>query len=237
VASQGIAEANQKFNLRHLHTDYYVAFSPRDAAIYEELDRVPKQSIFVTGYPEFDKYLQWTGEPETRSRPYFLLIDQPWADNPYGQIYFTRDEAVAFYRRLAECCGGQGAQLTVKLHPESYRSDWLPDHPNIVWIREHPEMMALVEGSLGCFGFSSTLLLPIVPRKKITTFRVAGSSLQNELEEFGVSPSLNPHTFTCDEIFSRERKVPEKQVEAFVRHFLFSDDGGAQERLEKVILG
>jgi hypothetical protein len=217
--------------------DRYICYTRNSASLYVEEDGAREEDLLIIGMPETDKFFAPHPEPQCAEK-YYLMIDQPFADDAYAQTGIGRQTVVAFYEKLNAFCIQKGRRLKVKLHPDSYGRDWLPQHPNIDWFRD-TDVAALVLCAEACFGTESTLLMPIIFLKKTCLFRIPhpfpASRIQDDLERRGVVLLLEFDTFKPEEInfdaFCRDSGA----LADYARDYLYRADGRSTERLARVL--
>jgi hypothetical protein len=212
--------------------DFYICYSEQNALIHRETDKPPRSKFRYIGNPELDEYFQFT-EHNRPTHNYFLLIDQPFADNKYGEHICTRTQMIAHYHSLSSYCNAREARLIVKLHPESYDSEWLPDNDNITWIRDTNELPGLILGARGCFGYFSTLLMPAIYFNRCILFKVSDNEMQVDAEKLGLIQLIDFFTYTISE-FDWEI-VSKAQLDVFVQKYLLLADGKSVDRLREII--
>jgi len=221
---------------------FYICFTVRNATLHRELDHPSPDRMHVIGIPEYDKFFAAreaagvTPGDEPAGARYYLLIDQPLAENGWGLRFTTRDVMVAFYHRLAEFCVRDGARLKVKLHPETYGSDWLPDEPDIEWV-EDADVVALIRGSAGCFGMASSLVLPAIVLGRVCLFDAYPSSLLDDLRARGIVPVLPFPDFDPGAVHFAAPAADSEAMSAFVDAYFGRADGRATARLRGILEG
>jgi len=225
----GSLKASKMIRFKSRMPDYYLVYTQLNAQIHKELDRVKPEQLIPFGNLEFDDFLN----RETSSTPlldYFLLVDQPFADNRFGEHIVSREEKSKFLIKLNEYCKQQQKRLLVKLHPESYGSMWFPEDENITYVREHADLHHLIVNSVGCFGFFSTLMIPAAYLKPVLLFKVTYSIFTDAMEEMGMCRVLSYFDFTSDQIdFS---PLENRDFPRFKESYLYKDDCQSLERLK-----
>ncbi len=211
--------------------DKYICYTHKNATIHRELDRVPEHRLVYIGNPELDTYLIPSPSPKS-DRPYFLHIDQALAENSFGEETVSIEAMQRFYSKINQYCKTNGAKLKIKLHPESYRSQWLPADPNIEWIRDTEDMPTLIQHARGCFGFYSTLVLPAIFWNPTVLFKSSDSDLQEVAVGMGVVQLLDLYTFEPGDI--RFDKGPGRS-KAFIDSYFHAEDGKSLDRLKNVL--
>jgi hypothetical protein len=213
----------------------YICFTERNATIYRELDHARSDNFHLIGIPEFDRFfcdLSPSGFAD--EAPYYLLIDQPLAENSWGTPTVGREEMLRFYGKLIAYCKSQGARLKIKLHPESYRCSWLPEDNSVEWIRD-ADLVSLIRGAKACFGMFSTLVLPAAVLKPLCLFDVKPSSMVTDLYQRGIASVLSFLNFEPSDIrFCQiDRSAP--AFPRFVEDYFFRMDGRSTDRLAEVL--
>jgi len=178
--------------------DRYLCFSPFNAIIHKETDRVKDTSISYIGSIELEKYLK--SEAPLSRNPYYLHIDQALAENSFGEETVSKKSMIDFYLKLNEFCLSKSTQLLIKLHPESYLAEWLPENENIIYVKQIENLNQLIQSAKGCFGFYSTLIIPAVYWRPTVLFKVQYSGLQSKLREICGAQILPFKVFNPQEI-------------------------------------
>lgn len=169
---------------RHLplklkRADHYLCYSPYNATIHKETDRISEDEIIYIGSPDLVPYLQ--EEEELIEDHFYLHIDQALAENSLGEETLSKKEMIGFYLKLNEFCLSKKAKLYIKLHPESYQSEWLPQHENIQYLRQVENFNRIIQSAQGCFGFYSTMIIPAIYWRPTILFQIFYSGLHENL--------------------------------------------------------
>ncbi len=213
----------------------YICFTERNAVIYRELDHARPDQIHVIGIPEYDRFFATVRSDDgADERPYYLLIDQPLAENSWGIPSVSRDDMIRFYRKLIAYCKSQNARLKIKLHPESYNCEWLPEDEGAEWVREE-DIFHLIRGSTACFGMFSTLVLPAAVLKPLCLFDAKPSSMVNDLSQRGLAFVLDFFSFEPSDIQFRQIKKTGAEFARFVQDYLYKMDARSGDRLAEVL--
>lgn len=221
------------FNFSGKKPSFFICFSPRNAIIHQQLEKAKPSELLFIGSPELDRYLMPASLPAAEQERFFLHIDQAFAEHSMGEELASREKMTAFYLTLNNFCLKHQARLYIKLHPESYKTTWFPQHPNIVYLKHVPDFNAYIQGALGCFGFYSTMVIPAVYWKKVNLFRLNYSFLQEQLEHLGIARVLDFWRFDESEIsFDFEKS----QIAAFEREFFYKTDGKSLDRLREILM-
>ncbi|MEX2140293.1 MAG: hypothetical protein WD894_13595 [Pirellulales bacterium] len=214
----------------------YICFTERNGTIYRELDHAQPDQIHVIGIPEYDRFFRSPSSPHEPAdeAPYYLLIDQPLAENSWGTPTVSREDMIRFYEKLIAYCKSQNARLKVKLHPESYSCGWLPEDDKVEWIRE-ADVVSLIRGAKACFGMFSTLVLPASVLKPLCLFDVKPSSMVTDLSQRGMAAVLDFFKFAPSDIHFHQIEHTGPNFPRFVEDYFFSLDGGSADRLAEVL--
>jgi hypothetical protein len=211
----------------------YICYHPQNALIHVQTDKATDDKLLYIGNPEFDKFYNYKRQQNPVER-YYLLIDQPLSDNRYGEHICTQAQMTEHYLRLNQFCMAQNAKLYVKLHPESYNSYWLPQHPNIKWISDHNNLPELVLSSEGCFGYFSTLLVPAIYFARVVLFKVSNNEMQDDTSRLKLCQLLDFFSYTIEQIdFS---SIVKDHLDLFVRKYIYFDDGNSSDRLKRILI-
>lgn len=212
---------------------YYICYTPQNAIIHRQLDNPPDHKFLYIGNPEMDEFLtnNHSAKPEY---VYYLLIDQPLADNRYQEHVVTRQQMIDHYTRLNEFCLQKSARLVVKLHPESYHSNWLPVHENILWLKDYNNLPGLLLQAEGCFGYFSSLVTPAIVFNRVVLFQVSNNELQQDAKSLGLVQLLDFFSYQVNQIdFDRIRK---DDLNIFAGKYLYFNDGNSIDRLKRILL-
>lgn len=198
--------------------DKYLCFSPSNATIHLETDRVSSKRITYIGSFELMKYIE---RSEKRFfEKYYLHIDQALAENSFGEETVSREQMINFYLKLNDFCLTQSAKLYIKLHPESHNCSWLPQDDNIVYLRKVDDFNVYVQSAIGCFGFYSTMIIPAVYWRPTILFNLGYSGLQEALVRDIKIECLDFGNFeSSDLIFKKEPSDHIRQIimEKYIR--------------------
>ncbi len=229
-------EALKKAPSKYCRPDKYLVFTKDNASIYTERDQVSPDDLIEIGNPEMDEYFNYKPLHIPEDNAYYLLIDQPWSEvKDYNSPGFgiSKEQTNSFYKELAEYCEYYATKLKIKLHPYSYSSTFLLNHPNIEYIHD-VDIVPLIMDSRGVFGFNSTLTLPAIYFKKSCLFRIwEESSYQNDIEALGVAQVLEYHGFTKEKINFEQIDKTQSAISQFVQKYFHQADGNAVERLKQ----
>lgn len=228
--SQRFADRWVRFNARM--PDFYICYTEQNSLIHRQTDAPLPSKFRYIGIPELDEF--FVARRSSPHHRYFLLIDQPFADNRYGEHICSREQMIAHYETLNNYCVANGARLVVKLHPESYHSDWLPDHENITWLRDTAELPDLVLNAEGCFGYFSTLLLPAIVFNRCVLFRVSENEMQRDAHRFGLAALIDFFNYHPDDF--RWDRLSKEGLNEFVQKYLLFADGKSVDRLRDILL-
>jgi hypothetical protein len=217
-----------KFSLRC--PDLYLLFSRQNFSYYQYRDGISPDSVIYFGNPYLDDFIQELDTANHREDiPYYLLLDD-------GQIEIfgiTAAQKNEFFRKLNEFCRNKGSRLLIKLHPFDYGRKDLYQHENITYF-ESANIAELIGGAAGCFAISTSLMFPLIIAGRAIIFKVAGSTVQDVLAEFGVR-FLDYLNFSPDDIDFSAFQIKNEVREAFIEQFLYKNDGKALDRLKKIL--
>ncbi|RNI25755.1 polysialyltransferase family glycosyltransferase [Rufibacter latericius] len=215
--------------------DKYICYTPKSAIIHFEIDKAAPQDVFYIGNPEFDTFLQTWDSLQPINEEYYLHVDQAFAGSRFGERMVTKEEMISFWFKLNAFCMNKNARLKIKLHPENFKSDWLPTHPNIDWIKESNEIERLIKSSKGCFGFFSTLIIPAVYFKKTILFKLSDSEIQNDMLKMGMIRLLDFSKFNSEDIEFDSFVKKQDDLNVFEKNYFYKIDGKSLERLSCIL--
>lgn len=212
---------------------HYLCFSEISARHYKELYGLHDREISYIGIPSFDDLFLAinNAKHEAPAEKYYLLIDTSFIDY-YKPI---SDETIQrCYQVLKEYCRQRQAKLYIKLHPRNYSNPGLHDDDSIRFVRnmEMNGLAGLIVHAEGCFGFYSTLTMPVA--FTIPTIQVKYDDVfEKNLVENGITPVLDFYTFGVADIAFNSTACTDEELK---RKFLFSTDGKAVERIKQILL-
>lgn len=216
----------------------YLGFTMYNMRIHFEREKISKNEVEIIGNPYFDDILQFNPEKNVTAERYYLLIDQPLAENSFGFMFNTGISKVQvneFYSKLNEFALKNNAKLYIKLHPGSYKSTFMLQHENIIYFKD-ADNVQLIHNSLGCFGCSSTLMIPVLYIKPTVLFTYNNIDDVENMAQFGLAKVLDLVTFEVSDIeFIDKSNDPVKRQE-FIDKFLYNPEINATDNLKKVLL-
>ena len=201
--------------LKIKRADLYLCYSPFNATIHKETDRIDDNRIKYIGSPELMHYLE--AETDLIDEAFYLHIDQALAENSFGEETLSKEVMQEFYLKLNAFCMENEAKLYIKLHPESYGSTWLPEDANIVYLRHCDNFNRVIQSAIGCFGFYSTMIIPAIYWKPTILFRIQYSALQEEIEKIGAAQVLNFWDFNSSDLKFHESNLKDQIKERFIQ--------------------
>jgi hypothetical protein len=208
----------------------YICFSPYNSTIHKEVDKIGEQRIEYIGSPELVNYL--IEENNLIQEDFYLHIDQAFSYNSFGEETVSKEEMIKFYMNLNEFCLSKNAKLYIKLHPESFNSNWLPKHENIVYLRKVDNFNLYIQSAIGCFGFYSTMVIPAVYWKPTILFNIFYSGLQEALNDIGHVKILDFYNFSSDDL-----KCPQYYMETdkIFNRFIYKKEKESIKSLKKIL--
>lgn len=216
-----------------LRPDFYICFSEYSSKHYEQLYQLLPGQIRLTGFICFDDLFK-TEPDSSEQENYYLLIDTNFEEykKPISQQQIKR-----CYEELNAYCRNTNAQLKVKLHPWSYKYDIQLADKSVQFYRtvDAPDLYKLIVNAKGCFGFYSTLTLPIAAIKPLIQIRYDNVYLQF-LDEQGITKSLDFFSFSAGDIKFDDTNGKDPVIQKAKEHLLYKTDGRAVERLKQIIL-
>lgn len=222
------ALATTRFRLRK--ASRYLLFSVQNLQYWEQFDGVDeKKDVTYVGNPHLDNLVQLQSAGNTDN--YYLLLDEGIIEVSFD---ITLEQKNAFTLKLNEYCISKGAKLFVKLHPFDYERTDLVQHPNITYIKA-ANISELVQGARGCFGISSTLVIPLIPQKRILLFKIDNNPFQDELYRYSPSIFLDYNQFLPEDIRFEQITFDNEKLDAFIYKFLYKNDGRSLERIREAM--
>lgn len=229
----GTNYALKLFNLNWRKSQKYICYTMFNARIYKERDRITEHKLVEIGNPHYDQFFQTKENFPVYTDKYYLLIDQPFAENSFNEFDISKSEMNAFYSKLNEFCISKNAKLYIKLHPESYNSTFMLQHENIKYFKDI-QLEPLIRSSEGCFGSFSNILLPALLIKKCILFKSISSKTQDDIVDMGMADLLDFKGFSINQIDFSHVKDNSNEDE-FVRKYFYLNDGMSIERLSKIL--
>ena len=232
----GAGEAASRYSFPARIPDHYVMFSPESARMRQQIDGVDLSQIACIGVPEYDDIFSRVtpGNPTSGS---LLLLDSPNAENRWNAITTTKEEKARFLALLAGSAAQLALPLRVKLHPETYGAHWLPALPNTTYV-EDGDIAAELQASALCVGFDSMLMVPAVWLRPTVLVRLRPSRLVDAAERSAAAIVLTSLDDIDEGVLQRASSELGERLDQrrnFVREFASSTDGGAIERLRKLL--
>lgn len=217
-----------------------IQLSPHNAIVDKQIHHLSTDDRFIyIGHPFFDKILGQLSSPTTfffEKDRYFLLIDFPNTDNSIAFKTLTRDGKHRFYQKLSASAKSFGCRLKIKLHPASFTSPNNYQDENIDLIYD-ADIAPLLLNAEKCFSFYSTLIIPIIFKKRFCYLFDMGMriALQDELVELGVAKMLNAKDFDSADLMN-SIQTSEKGYQTFIERYLYFTDGSSTERLKNILI-
>jgi hypothetical protein len=212
--------------------DYYLCFSEISDGHYRYIYGLNDAEIKYIGIPSFDKLFREldSAKHEHNGERYYLLIDTSFID--YHKD-ISDDQIYRCYNTLKEYARQHNARLYIKLHPRNYGNEGLHDDETISFVRnaEMKDLARLIVNALGCFGFYSTLTMPIaftIPTIQIKYDDIYEKGLANN----NITPVLDFYTFKAGDIHFEYAN----NGEALKTKFLYATDGRSAERIKDILL-
>jgi hypothetical protein len=216
--------------------DHYVAMSPESAQVHLQLDGAPLNRVACIGVPEYDDIFCSVPLAIPRAGP-VLLLDSPNAENRWNATTTTVREKVAFLKSLDSAVARTGRRLRIKLHPETYRADWVPDLPHGTYLRDADLVEEFTRAAI-CVGFDSTLMVPAVWLRPTVLVRLRPSQIIDVAAQSGAACIVHSLDAIDEEVLASS---PGRFAgtghgrQAYVRRLAYRPDGCANERLREVL--
>lgn len=213
---------------------YYLLYTRSNARFFINRDKAPADRIKLTGDPSVDVFFSTeVSKTHPDQGKYYLLLDQPLLKSKLN--YLTLDQRTEFLLKLRDFCVSQGKKLVIKLHPLDFGEQHLfPSDPeNITFIERmgQEELIGLIYGSAGLFGYYSNLLIPAMVDKKTHIFDTHGLAEVQKWREIGIARVLNYFTFQPSDIDFENFVLTPEAKEAYIDEFLYKTDGRSLERI------
>jgi hypothetical protein len=211
----------------------YICFSEISCIHYKELYDLDDSEIKFIGIPAFDEFFREISvlKPDIGVEKYFILIDTCFVDyhKPISPAQIQR-----CYQTIATYCRDNNAKLYIKIHPRNYENPDLVNDDTINFIRnmDMATLAKVIVNSAGCFGFYSTLTMPIAFTKPTIQIKF-DDIVEPSLAANNITPVLDFYTFQVNDI----QFYPFGNIdETLRRKFLFATDGNSAERLKQILL-
>jgi hypothetical protein len=200
----------------------YILFSEQNFQYYLDRDGALENEITYIGNPYFDQ-LTNSVVTGTDHEDYYLLIDEGIL------IELPFIEKAKLISKLNQIALNENTKLYVKLHPVNYDKPDIVSHINIIYLRES-QLADLINNARKCFGFSSTIVFPLLASEKIILFNV-NNEMQKVMKTYGVQ-MIDYSDFRKEHILNYKTFVSEQWKLKFEKRFLYKSDGRACERLK-----
>ncbi len=220
--------------------DKYIVYTKSNAQVLIARDGVKPEQLIEVGTPEFDEFFSPANTPsQSGKQSYIVLIDYPMAEvkefNNQGAGY-SKEEVNLFYQALADFAATIKCRLKIKLHPYSYSSDFMLDHPNIDYVR-HAELKPLIMGAFAIFGAASSLMLPAIYFKPVVLIDIfQRSDFAKRMAELGVCTCIPISAVIEGGLSADMLSNSKKNTSTFVRDFLYKTDGLSLDRTKQALL-
>ena len=231
-AKRGSWHAQKRLGSRATRPDFYICYTANNAQVYRELDASSVNRTFLIGIPEFNEF--FTRRPHSPRGEYYMLVDQPWAQNQYCETDITKDDMINMYLTLARYCQERNRKLVVKLHPESYGYDWLPEHPAIEWKRDADNFVLITESDC-VFGSNSTLMLPALYYRPCFLIYYEPTAFSLDVCQCGLAQGCELKALTLDQIYFSDFQPESHAHTYFTKRYLDPADGQTLNRLADVL--
>jgi hypothetical protein len=211
--------------------DYQIFFAPAYIKRFVERDNLDLSTVFYSGPFTMDSQFRainnavkevWTGNN-------VLFIDQP-------MIMLPKAHMVDFYLRIARAFDSQGKKLIIKLHPLNYTAEWLPVDKAIDYVRNEEPIAELINKSEACLGFYSTLLLPIICKRKCILFNPGNNSIVKAWQDAGVVKVVDFYSFGTTELNLENFNVTPEAKAHFISEFIHDNSGQCATKLKTLLL-
>lgn len=222
-----------------MQTDRYIVYTKHLSKIFQERDKVNDSKMIEIGNDEANKLIDSLLKADNHSfteGDYFLFIDEAFT----GSVEYllppivTVQEHNDFLLKLSAYARSKEKRLRVKLHPYSYNVDHFIEDDNIDYVKQS-DITELISNACGVFGFSSTLLIPAMFVKRACIFKLNNfSHIHQALTQTGYCKVLSFHDFITRDIEFND-ELSEKQVQDFIKYFLYKLDDKCLERLKQVL--
>ncbi|HEX2845629.1 MAG TPA: hypothetical protein VHN59_03695 [Chitinophagaceae bacterium] len=228
------------FNYEWRKADFFICFTRYSGKFYLDRDQLPPERILEIGIPFFDTFFRIMEDGDkhgavSSQKPYYILIDTAFME---VKNKVSAQDIRRCYQELAAYCKTRGAELKVKLHPHNYFNEKLPVIPGVEYIKNLPDadLAKLISGSQACFGFYSTLCMPVVFYKKLCQIN-KNDVYFKEMVEKGITPVIDFDTFKADDITIDEFQVNKQALQELLEKYLYKTDGKASERIKAILIG
>lgn len=199
--------------------------------------------VIYTGIPQFDRLVTLDSTKELQQN--LVFIDQPLVE--HGVMGWTEKHRLHLLNEIIRICKKQSRKLLIKIHPASNLEFWQSianANSDSVVILDNTSFEDALASNWIVFGYSSTLLLPIVSLPHTAVFcldmhpidvAVKQSSL---LTDAGVACAISSFS-EIEDALNRAEEEQQKQKPfkaAFTQKYLYKADGRSTERFVEAIL-
>lgn len=221
-----------QFELRK--PDFYIECTIHNAAWVKQRDNVNDNRILPIGVMSLDAYFATSNSNVTSNENIYLLIDSPV--ELISSLNITEEEHYNFYKKLNDLALSENCKLYIKLHPKKYAAANMPNHPNIIYLKD-TAIISEIKSAKSCFCFYSTLAMPAIYFTDCTMVKLdEDSSVQDEWQKLGVVNTIDFHSFSKHNFKSNDEKINNENLEKFVSLFLYKTDGKTVDRLKEILV-
>ena len=220
-----------QFELRK--PNFYIECTFHNASWIKQRDKITDDRVIPIGVMSLDAYFDNYTINDVEKENIFLLIDSPVELIP--SLNITEQEHFIFYEKLNDLALKDNCKLYVKLHPKKYGSTNMPNHPNIVYLKD-TTIIKEIRVAKSCFCFYSTLAMPAIYFTNCTMIKMnEESSVQDDWQALGIVNTLNFLDFSKQTFISTDDIIKKQNLEKFVSLYLYKTDGSAVERLKEIL--
>lgn len=239
----GIADTFLNITDDYRKANHYISFSSEIYNYHFIKDHLSKnQLVNFIGVPEFDKYSSINVQTKEVYNN-IIYISQAFVEQ--GIRGWNQEFQLNLIKEFSSFLEPRKLKMFVKTHPLSDMTFWnkaAKDFKNIILLKDHNDLIEKLRFNSVIFGFSSTLLLPLIAQKHTVCFSLEkhpnGQLINNFLNSTKIIcrvsniKNLNINFDKLKEIHSQQ-SIHKKE---FTRNWLYKLDGKSNERLRDLVL-
>ena len=237
----GIEDTFLKVKNSYRIANHYISFSSEIYKYHFIKDHLSKnQLVNFIGVPEFDKYSSINIQTKKVCNN-IIYLSQPFVEK--GVRGWTQEFQLSLIKEFSSFLEPRKLKIFIKIHPKSDMIFWnkvAKDFKNIILLKDPNDLIEKLKFNRLIFGFSSTLLLPLIAQKHTVCFslekhpngQLVNSFLNNKEIISRLSSIKNLDFDALDEIHSQQLAHKKE----FITKWLYKLDGKSNERFNELVL-
>jgi hypothetical protein len=215
--------------------DKYYLFCRNDFHFFKNQDNIKESKVdYIGPYTLDNLFLDFGNSNEALLQSYnerfAIFIDQSIT------TFSTRDKN-QLISKLSFFLKKSNTKLLIKLHPQDYNNQQYYSDDNIVLIKNNTNISTLINDAVGCYGFYSAMLLPIILHKKTICFDLGiAPDITNEWSHYKMIKLVDSINFDERDVDFEFYDETGKIKDEFIYNCLTYTDGKCTERLHQLLL-